>query len=204
MVTSKENNWATRVTLLEKLSDRHDEDAWRDFVSYYRGFIYGLIRRMGMSHSDADEIVQLVLLKSWDKLPDFRYDPSRGKFRGWLGRVTANAVRNYIRDSTGRFVALENENGIAINEKEFLSSSSEIERMAEEEWQEYLPRLAWKNISGNFGDNVKKVYELLLQACGPEEIAEQLGIAVSSVYVYKKRVQDKLTLEIRRLEKELN
>jgi len=198
------NNWVTRVTLLEKLSDRHDEDAWRDFVSYYRGFIYGLIRRMGLSHSDADEVVQLVLLKSWNKLPDFRYNPECGKFRGWLGRVTANAVRNYIRDNTGHFVALENENGIAINEKEFLSSESEIDRMADDEWHEYLPRLAWKNIAEKFGENVRKVYELLLDGKTPEEIAAELKIAVSSVYVYKKRAQDKLMSEIHRLESELN
>lgn len=203
MVTNNEN-WVTRVTLLQKLSDRHDEDAWRDFVAYYRGFIYGLIRRMGLSHSDADEVVQLVLLKSWDKLPDFRYDPSRGKFRGWLGRVTGNAVKNYLRDCTGRYVALENENGITINEKEFLSSESEIDRLAEEEWREYLPKLAWKNIAGDFGDNVKQVYQLMLAGKTPEEIAVEVGIAVSSVYVYKKRIQDKLSVEIRRLERELD
>ena len=203
MVTNNEN-WVTRVTLLQKLSDRHDEDAWRDFVAYYRGFIYGLIRRMGLSHSDADEVVQLVLLKSWDKLPDFRYDPSRGKFRGWLGRVTGNAVKNYLRDCTGRYVALENENGITINEKEFLSSESEIDRLAEEEWREYLPKLALKNIAGDFGDNVKQVYQLMLAGKMPEEIAAEVGIAVSSVYVYKKRIQDKLTVEIRRLERELD
>lgn len=202
MVTNNEN-WVTRVTLLQKLSDRDNDDAWRDFVAYYRGFIYGLIRRMGLSHSDADEVVQLVLLKSWNKLPDFCYDPARGKFRGWLGRVTGNTAKNYLRDSTGRYVALENEDGIAVNEKEFFSSESEIDRLAEEEWREYLPKLAWKNICGEFGDNVRRVYQLLHDEKTTEEIAAEVGIAVSSVYVYKKRIQDKLSAEIRRLEREL-
>lgn len=200
---TERENWVTRVTLLEKLSDRHDDFAWRDFVAYYRGFIYGLIRRMGMNHFDADEVVQIVLLKSWDKLPEFKYDPEKGRFRGWLGRVTANAVRNFVRDKGRRPVALENDNGVAINERDFFSTEAEIDRLAEEEWREYLPKLAWKNICGSFGDNVRKTYELLRQGKGVEIISAELGIAVSSVYVYKKRIQEKMLPELRRLEREL-
>ncbi len=196
-------NWVTRVTLLEKLSDRHDDMAWRDFVAYYRGFIYGLVRRMGLNHADSDEVVQIVLLKSWDKLPDFKYDPAKGHFRGWLGRVTANAARNFLRSHTGRFVALENEKGLAVNEKEFFSSDSEIDKLADEEWAEYLPRLAWKNVADSFGESVRKTYELLQDGKGAEEIAAELGLAPSSIYVYKKRIQEKLLPEMKRLEREL-
>ena len=196
-------NWVTRVTLLDKLADRHDDMAWRDFVSYYRGFIYGLIRRMGLPHADAEEVVQIVLLKSWNTLPDFKYDPVKGRFRGWLGRVTANAARNYLRSRNGRFVALENEQGLAINEKEFFSTDADIDRVADEEWAEYLPKLAWKNVGDSFGDNVRKTYDLLQQGKNAEEISAALGIAASSVYVYKKRIQEKMLPEIKRLEREL-
>ncbi len=199
----EKENWVTRVTLLEKLADRHDDFAWRDFVSYYRGFIYGLIRRMGLNHYDAEEVVQIVLLKSWDKLPEFKYDPTKGRFRGWLGRVTANAVRNFVRSRNPRVVALENEDGVAHNEKDFFSTPAEIDKMAEAEWQEYLPKLAWKNVSGSFGENVKRTYELLHDGCSPDQIASELGIAVSSVYVYKKRIQEKMIPELKRLEREL-
>ena len=200
---TERENWVTRVTLLEKLSDRHDDMAWRDFVAYYRGFIYGLTRRMGLNHADCEEVVQIVLLKSWDKLPDFKYDPSKGHFRGWLGRVTANAVKNYRRSQNGRFVALENEKGLAINENEFFSADSDIDRMAEEEWSEYVPKLAWKNVSESFGDTVRRTYALLQDGKTAEEIAAELGLAVSSIYVYKKRIQEKLLPEIKRLEREL-
>lgn len=200
---SGEDNWVTRVTLLAKLSDRHDDSAWRDFVAYYRGFIYGLIRRMGLAHHDAEEVVQLVLLKSWDKLPEFEYDPGKGRFRGWLGRVTANAVKNYFRSGNRRPVALENEEGLAIDERDFFSTEADIERLAEEEWNEYLPKLAWKNISSNFGDKVRQTYVLLGEGRTPEEIGRELGIATGSVYVYKKRIQEKMIPEMRRLEKEL-
>ncbi len=199
----EKENWVTRVTLLEKLADRHDDFAWRDFVAYYRGFIYGLIRRMGLNHYDAEEVVQIVLLKSWDKLPEFKYDPTKGRFRGWLGRVTANAVRNFVRSRNTHVVALENENGVAHNEKDFFSTDAEIDKMAEAEWQEYLPKLAWKNISDSFGENVRRTYELLHEGCSPEQIASTLGIAVSSVYVYKKRIQEKMIPELKRLEREL-
>ncbi|MDD3119768.1 MAG: sigma-70 family RNA polymerase sigma factor [Victivallales bacterium] len=201
---TERENWITRVTLLEKLSDRHDDLVWRDFVAYYRGFIYGLTRRMGLNHADGEEVVQLVLLKSWNKLPDFQYDPRKGHFRGWLGRVTANAVRNYQRSGRGRFVALENEQGLAVDETEFFSADAEINRMAEEEWACYIPQLAWKNIGPLFGNKVRETYELLQQGRTVAQIAVELGLAVSSIYVYRKRIQEKMGAEIKRLQRELD
>ena len=200
---NEKNIYTTRLTLLEKLRDQHDDSAWRDFVYFYRGYIYSILRSMSLSHHDAEEVVQMVLLKSWRHLPDFNYDANRGRFRSWLGRVTANTAKNYLRRGAGRFVALENEEGMNINEEEYFSSESEIDKLAEEEWREYLPELAWKNIKDSFGSNVKRVYELLRQGKDIEEIAADVGISESSVYVYKKRVSDKLLPEIKRLEKEL-
>jgi RNA polymerase sigma factor (sigma-70 family) len=200
---NEKNIYTTRLTLLEKLKDQHDDNAWRDFVYFYRGYIYSILRSMSLSHHDAEEVVQMVLLKSWRYLPEFNYDASRGRFRSWLGRVTANTAKNFMRRGAGRFVPLENEDGLNINEEEFFSNESEIDKLAEAEWREYLPELAWKNIKVSFGKNVCKVYDLLRKGVDVEGIAREVGISESSVYVYKKRVSDKLLPEIKRLEKEL-
>ncbi len=195
-----ENNiYKTRMTLLAKLRDKHDNEAWTDFVYYYRQYIYNIARRMKLDHDAAEEVVQIVLIQSWKKLPDFNYDPSKGRFRGWLCRVTGNAVKKYYRDNLNRFVELDPDATFS----EELVTQPEIEKIAEEEWREYLPKLAWKNVKQHFDNNVQKTFEMLINGREISDIAKKIGIAESSVYVYRKRVQDKLRIEIKRLEKEL-
>ena len=157
---NEESAYRTRVTLLQKLKDNHDDSAWSDFAYYYRNYIYNIARRMNFGHDDADEIVQLVLLKSWKKLGEFDYDSEKGRFRGWLCRVTGNEIRNYFRDQKKRFVSIENfktEDGHDFLEQ---SAQPEVEKIAEEEWEEYVPRLAWKNIQDTFGENARQTYKL--------------------------------------------
>ncbi len=194
----------TRKTLLQKIRDKHDNPAWSDFVFYYRGYVYNIARRMGLPHHDADEIVQLVMLKSWNLLPDFDYDPAKGRFRGWLCRITGNTVRNYIRDEKRRFTSVDESDIEKISARLDIFTEPEIDRLSEEEWEKYLPDLAWKNVRNEFENSVRICFDKLREGVGVKEIASILGIAEGSVYVYKKRVLDKLKDEIRRLREELD
>ena len=79
----KEGFCDTRVTLLMRVKNQHDDKSWEDFVFYYKKkFIYIICRKMGLNHHDGEEVVQKVLLKLWDKLPEFEYDQG-SRFRGW-------------------------------------------------------------------------------------------------------------------------
>ncbi len=196
--------WHTRKTLLQKIRDRDDNLAWTDFVYYYRGFIYNIVRKMGLSHHDSLEVVQLVMLKSWKSLPDFEYDPAKGRFRGWLCRITGNTARNYIRDEKSRFVPADAEEIERLSAKLDRFTEPEIDKLSEEEWEKYLPELAWKNVQKDFEKNVRICFEKTKDGIPIKEISNLLGITESSVYVYKKRVVDKLKVEIKRLRQELD
>ena len=52
----------TRLSLILRLSDPADADAWRDFVSLYEPLIYQLARRKGLQDADARDLCQEVLL----------------------------------------------------------------------------------------------------------------------------------------------
>ncbi len=196
-------DWNTRQTLLEKIRDKHDENSWEDFVFYYKQYIYVVVRSMNLNHHDAEEIVQMVLLKVWEKLPDFQYDREKGRFRGWLCRVTGNIVKNFLRSRKSRINRVEK-----LKQQEeinYLNSVSlpEIENIASREWETYIANIAWKNIENSFNDHVKECFLLMSDEVPVAEIAVKLGISESSVYVYKKRVLDRLFAEINRLERDL-
>ncbi len=192
----------TRVSLIGKTKDQNDNRAWADFTAYYRKYIYNLIRRMGLNHHDADEVVQLTLLKIWNAMPAFEYCPEKGRFRSWLCRIAGNTAKNFIRDNGRPVIPLPLRDWEMEGVEEF-AVRPEVEIFAEQEWQRYLPELALKNISDSFDRKTIQAFQLCRQNIPVPEIAERLGLAESSIYVYKQRVMAKLTEEVERLKREL-
>lgn len=199
--------WKTRETLLEKIKDKYDDASWEDFVYYYKKYIYNIIRSMNVSHHDADEITQKVILKAWDKLPEFKYDPGKGRFRGWLCMVTGNEVKDFFRSRKKEMLMSDLDPQGDNKDVEFEDLGNitlpEIEKIAEKEWRTYISKLAWTNIADTTEEKMKDCFLMMTEGKTPKEISEKLGISESSTYVYKKRVQDKLRAEIMRLNKQL-
>ena len=194
----------TRETLLVRVRHQHDEAAWQEFVHYYRGFVFNIARSMGLSHHDAEEVVQTVMVQLWKKLPEFEYDSRKGRFRGWLCTVTANVVKTMIQRKSRDLDRL------TPGEQEELASylheikATPNDELAEQEWMGYIITLAWNKVQEELGANEKAAFEMVSQGVAVEEVSQRLGIATSSVYVYKKRVTDRLKLEVARLNEVLD
>jgi RNA polymerase sigma factor (sigma-70 family) len=159
---------------------------------------------MGLRHHDAQEVGQNVMLQLWKKLPEFEYDARKGRFRSWLCTVTSNEVRMLVRRRSHDMERLTDA------EREDLSRAIEIaqttppEDLAEREWVNYVTTMAWNRVQDHLGEKEKAVFEMVSKGTPVEEVSSALGIAASSVYVYKKRVKDLLTKEIMALNKDLD
>ncbi len=87
---------STSTSLLRRLRQPADRQAWSRFVELYTPLIYHWGRRAGLSAEDAADLTQEVLVLLVRKLPEFEYD--RGKsFRGWLRTLTLNKWREQRR-----------------------------------------------------------------------------------------------------------
>ena len=198
---AKNDQLNTRLTLMARIKDKHDEESWQEFVNYYKQYVYNITRSMNLSHHDATEIVQLIMVKMWNKLPEFDVDSIRGKFRNWLYTVTANQVKDYIKARDRKNTRHQK----AEQEKSYLGNISvpEVERIAKREWENYIAQLAWEKVSPDFEESVLNAFQMFAKKIDVKVIAEELGISESSVYVYRKRVKDKLQKEYNRLNEEL-
>src|SRR5690242_10686647 len=85
----------TRVTLLTRIRDGQDVDAWREFVQIYGPVVYRFARNRGLQDADAADLMQDVLRSVARNAPKMEYDPGRGTFRGWLYTVTRNKIYNF-------------------------------------------------------------------------------------------------------------
>src|SRR2546421_11891451 len=86
----------TRASLLIRIRDSEDKDAWRQFVALYAPLIHGLARRRGLQDADAADLTQEVLRSVTAAIPGLDYDPARGSFRGWLFTVTRRRIHDFL------------------------------------------------------------------------------------------------------------
>ena len=78
----------TRASLLLRVQSWDDTTSWNEFHRLYRKLVYGLARRSGLPHEDAEDVVQEVFKRVAETIDAFESDPARGSFRGWLMNLT--------------------------------------------------------------------------------------------------------------------
>ena len=91
----------TRSSLLIRLRNSRDEEAWTEFIGVYEPVIYRMARRRGMQDADAREIVQEVLVAVSSAIDRFDVNGT-GAFRGWLSKITRNATIDRLRRIASR------------------------------------------------------------------------------------------------------
>lgn len=191
--------YKTRRTLLERLHDRNDDSSWKEFVETYRGYIFVVIRRMGIDEASTEDLVQQVLVKLWDKLPEFSYD-SKKRFRSYVATVTRNKVNDFVRSIKAEQKRI---NKTYSDESLKIIEVPEVEVIAQQEWELFIANRALQNIRDSFSGNAIEVFERMLDGENPEEIAQSLNIKKNSVHQLNKRVKEKMIEEIKRLKFEL-
>ncbi len=77
----------TRPSLIARIRDRTDDAAWREFMVSYQPFIRRIGADAGVPPGTLADMTQDVFLTVVRQLPQFVYDPARGRFRAWLARV---------------------------------------------------------------------------------------------------------------------
>ncbi len=192
----------TRITLIERIQNQHDDTSWDEFVSIYRGFIFGTIRNMGLSTHDSEDLVQQVLLSLWKKLPD--QDVRAIKcFRNWMTVITKNCVVDFMRKRMSEKNRLEKAG--QDDDSRYLKSIRlpDIDAIAEKQWKTHITHLAIQRIQPEFTGHAMNVFRLSLEGVSTEKIASQFDIKVQSVYRLRCRVKVRLTQEIEFLRSEL-
>ena len=191
----------TSGTLLIRLRELDDREAWNEFVERYTPRIYGWCRRYRLQESDAADVTQEVLGKLVKVIRSFEYDPRRGSFRGWLKTVTNNAVRDFLSDlSRPDRGSGDSRIGAALAAIQDPAAIGELTAALEEEAVRTLLREAEERVRLRVQPHTWQAYRLsAVEAIPAAEVAVRLALPVAEVYVAKSRVVKLLRKEIERL-----
>jgi RNA polymerase sigma factor (sigma-70 family) len=150
--------------------------------------IAGFARRIGLAPDQVPDLVQHVLTGFFAAQPRFTYDPSLGRFRGYLKTCVINEVRR-IRSQ---------EESARRREQEHARTDDEADTRWDSEWERQQLQLALERLRAHYADNVTfaAFHAVVVLARSPEDVASELGLSRDSVYQARTRVLARLRLEL--------
>ena len=83
---------ATRWTLIERLKNWDDQESWRQFFDTYWKLIYGAAIKSGLTHPEAQDVVQETVMSVCKSMHNFKADPAYGSFKAWLLNLTRRRI----------------------------------------------------------------------------------------------------------------
>jgi RNA polymerase sigma-70 factor, ECF subfamily len=182
----------TSKTLLEKLRDPQDAGAWQRFVELYVPLLFYWARQLPLKGAGPEDLVQDILLKLVQKLPEFKYDRERGSFRNWLQTLCQNHWRDHWRKPANRVRHV----GAATLEAVEVPDLG-LERFWNEDYYGLLVAETFKILETEFDSTTRTAFaEVVLNGRPVNEVARQLGLAPNAVSVRKFRVLQRLRQEL--------
>lgn len=189
---------ATRASLLLRLKSEDAgprELAWAQFHQRYAPVIAGFAHRLGAKSGDIDDIVQEVMVGFYAAQPVFTYDPSRGRFRGYLKTCTMHVVQRKtaraMRDAAASLEKID-------------PADDRYEQLWNDVWQKEQLKRAIDAVREQYKSNSTFLAfeRVVLKDEDSQAVAEALGISIDSVYKAKQRIGDAIKQRLDQLEAE--
>jgi RNA polymerase sigma-70 factor (ECF subfamily) len=185
----------TSVSLLDRLREEPDADAWRRLVDMYTPLIRGWLRRHGLPPQEADDLVQEVLAVVVRRLPDFRREERTGAFRRWLRTITVNCLRDFWRRQRGRPLATGDSDFRNVLDQ-LEDPDSALSRLWDEEHDRHVTQRLLEMIRPHFEPSTWRAFQrVALEGVPPDQVAAELGLSVNAVFIAKSRVLCRLRQE---------
>ncbi|MFN3191327.1 MAG: sigma-70 family RNA polymerase sigma factor [Aureliella sp.] len=185
----------TRESLIVRVKDPRDRDAWDQFVSIYRPVIYRMARSRGIQDADAQDLAQRVLVSISQAIP--AWEPRDGiRFRHWLAKVAKNAAMNALSRKPQDLGRGGSEHLLYLKEVEGEPNDGSYEI----EMQRQMFRRAARIVRKRADDTTWLAFSLtMIEGISCEAAAAQLGLSPGSVYAARSRIVRRLREQVNKL-----
>ena len=197
----------TRQSLLSRLRDCEDQQGWREFFDTYWRLIYNVARHAGLDDATAQDVVQNTFIYLTRRMPQFRYDSSRGSFKSWLRRVTRSRISVFRRRAEAKEpplpeLSLEDDDA-PVWEAIPDPAGDKVDEIWQREWEENLIKAALRRISPKVSAEQLMIFELATLGEVPlKQVARKLNVSLMQVYLARHRVGKLFQAEVMRLRRE--
>jgi RNA polymerase sigma factor (sigma-70 family) len=181
----------TRASLLLRLRDPRDGEAWREFVNLYAPLVYGYLRKQGLQDADAADLCQDVLIAVAGAVGRLEYDPARGAFRNWLFTIVRNRLSDWRAARGGRVQASGDSTTHQLMEQ--CPAPGGMEAQWEAEWKARLIAWACEQAHRQVSEATWQAFwRTAVEGQPVKPVAADLGLTVTAVYHARSRVLARL------------
>ncbi len=180
----------TSESLIARVKDPANGEAWADFLNLYRPVILRMARRRNLQDADAQDVCQKVLLAVSQAISQWQPHPDH-PFRAWLGRIVRNAILNAVTRRPKDQAAGLSEVDLLLREVAADDGDDSAELMLETRRQ--LFQRASQVVRCEFTDVTWQMFwETEVEGQSVEAVAETCGRTAGAVYVARCRVMKRL------------
>ena len=185
----------TSKTLLFRIRDPGDGQAWESFSRIYTPLIFFFCRKRGLSEADSADIVQDVMTSIARSITRFTYDPDRGTFRSWLYTITRNRLNKHFTKSAKQPASIGQSAVTRLADES--DNDSAAEALWEDEYRKHLFKWAAGQIEGEFQPQTWQAFwRTAVDQAPPAEVAVELDMRLGAIYTARSRVIARLREKI--------
>lgn len=207
MSTSSEDSISTlrtRATLLARVRQWEDVASWQEFDRLYRRLIYGIARRSGLPHAEAEDVTQDVFKCVAETIHQFEPQPGPGKFRGWLLRLTRWRIADKFNQRAKGEQPGGGGGGDATTTRtptiERVPDPADQDAEFDREWQRHVLDAASERLSRRVKSRHYQAFDLYVRQRWPVlKVASELRMNPATVYIIGFRLTKQLKVEVARL-----
>jgi RNA polymerase sigma-70 factor (ECF subfamily) len=189
----------TRPSLLVRIRDARDNDAWQQFVRIYGPVVYGYGRKHGLQDSDAADLTQEVLRAVSTSIVRLDYDRRRGSFAGWLFTLAHHKLHDFLcrQSRPGRGTG---DSGVQARLQQH-PDRAENRAVWDLEFERRLFHLAAERVREHFQETTwMAFYQKAVEGRRGAAVAAELGMTVAAVYLAKSRVMARLSQYVQQID----
>lgn len=184
----------TRHSLIVRLQDTRNAEAWEQFASAYEPFLQRMAQRQGVPDRHVPDAVQQVLLAVAGSVKDWRNDGNPGSFRRWLTTVSRHAVI--------RFMKRERRHAGAVGGTEMLQLlgdfAADNDPADTRRYEHELLVWAAEQVRPAFAESSWRAFVRTMLSGQPvAEVAAELGITPGSIYMSRSRIMAAIREKVR-------
>ncbi len=164
-----------------------DEEAFAALMREHYSFVYAIVIRIVKNSHDAEEVVQDAFLNAYRGLTQLE---DTTKFKSWLGEITQNCGRNWLRKQRGDTVSIDE-----VSEQMLQTEDSSDERLIQQEQRELIRR-TMETLPQKDREIAHAYY---LEGASYDELTETHGLSYNAIAFRLSRAKQQLTKRLQYL-----
>jgi RNA polymerase sigma-70 factor, ECF subfamily len=180
-------------TLLARVQADNPE-AWQRLVYLYGPVVYAWCRRAGLREADAADVGQDVFQAVFRAIKNFRRQPEKGSFCGWLRKIVQSKIVDFARRRQPGGDGIGGSDAQA-QLLELPDQDSEDSELSPNEELGLFRRAVELVLSGCREETRQAFLRVAAGGQDPEDVARDLGISVNAVYLAQSRLKRRIRKE---------